>query len=250
MPIHDWAAAPSGLFHHFHQRWSVEICDSLNEGLLPDSHYALIEQRAVGLAPDVLTLAERGEVSAGGHDAGDLASQGGAVIASRPKTRIVAEADPDTYAARANRVVVRSVGDEVIAVIEIVSPGNKVSRHALRSFVEKASDLLRRGVHLLVVDLLPPTSRDPQGIHKAIWDEIQEEPFEPPPEKHLTLAAYTAGVPIRAYVEPVAVGEALPDMPVFLDPQRHVLLPLETTYQATWFHCPPRFRRLIDGRAR
>lgn len=26
MPIHDWAHAPSGLFHHFHQAWSLEIC--------------------------------------------------------------------------------------------------------------------------------------------------------------------------------------------------------------------------------
>ena len=29
---------------------------------------------------------------------------------------------------------------------------------------------------MLVIDLLPPTRRDPQGIHKAIWDEIDDEP--------------------------------------------------------------------------
>src|SRR5262245_29859786 len=47
--------------------------------------------------------------------------------------------------------------------------------------------------HLLVIDLLPPTPRDPHGMHKAIWDEIEEEPFELPPDKPLTLAAYVAG---------------------------------------------------------
>jgi hypothetical protein len=36
-------------------------------------------------------------------------------------------------------------------------------------------------VNLLIVDLFPPTSRDPQGIHGAIWDELAGEPFELPP---------------------------------------------------------------------
>ena len=48
---------------------------------------------------------------------------------------------------------------------------------ALRSFVEKAADILNQGVNLLVVDLFPPTPRDPQGIHKAIWDELGDQPF-------------------------------------------------------------------------
>ena len=25
MPIHDWTRLPGGLFHHFHQDWSIEI---------------------------------------------------------------------------------------------------------------------------------------------------------------------------------------------------------------------------------
>ena len=34
-----------------------------------------------------------------------------------------------------------------------------------------------------MIDILPPTSRDPQGTHKAIWDESEEEPFELVPGK-------------------------------------------------------------------
>jgi hypothetical protein len=34
-----------------------------------------------------------------------------------------------------------------------------------------------------------PSARDPLGIHKAIWDEIQDQPFDLPPDKPLTLAA-------------------------------------------------------------
>jgi hypothetical protein len=134
----------------------------------------------------------------------------------------------------------------VVCVIEIVSPGNKGSRSALRSFVEKAVDLLRQGVHLLVIDLFPPSARDPQGIHKAIWDEIQERPFELPPDKLLTLAAYVAGVPKVAYVEPVGVGDVLPDMPAYLDADSYVPVPLETTYGTTWVSCPEDMREAVE----
>src|SRR5262249_52574373 len=134
----------------------------------------------------------------------------------------------------------------VVSVIEIVSPGNKGSRSALRSFVEKSVDFLKHGVHLLVVDLFPPSVRDPQGIHKAIWDEIEDQPFELPPEKSLTLGAYVAGVPKTASVEPVAVGDPLPDMPAYLDPDSWVPVPLEATYQATWESCPADMREAVE----
>src|SRR5437764_3248754 len=84
----------------------------------------------------------------------------------------------ESLAARGNRIAIRHPLGQVICMIEIVSPGNKGSRNALRSFVEKTVEFLRQGVHVLVVDLFPPSVRDPQGIHKAIWDEIQEKPFE------------------------------------------------------------------------
>ena len=98
---------------------------------------------------------------------------------SHPKWfQVIARAEQAVYARRADRVVVRHGRGRVVAVVEIVSPGNKSNRHTIRAFVEKAGEMLRQGVNLLVVDLFPPTSRDPQGIHKAIWDEFGDEPFE------------------------------------------------------------------------
>ena len=85
-----------------------------------------------------------------------------------------------------------------------------------------------------MVDLFPPGPRDPQGLHKVIWDRIRDEPFELPQDKPLTLAAYSAGTTITGYIEPVAVRDALPDMPLFLTPERYVPCPLESTYQASW----------------
>ena len=90
----------------------------------------------------------------------------------------------------------------------------------------------------MIVDLFPPSLRDPQGVHKLIWDRVRDEPFTLPPDKPLTVVAYSSGGEKVAYVEPVAVGDRLPDMPVFLTAHRYVPCPLEATYQAAWEQFP------------
>ena len=80
-----------------------------------------------------------------------------------------------------------------------------------------------------------------------IWEEIRDGAFELPPEEPLTLVAYSAGVPRKAYVDPVAVGDPLPDMPVFLDPDTYILVPLEAAYLATWESCPEDYKEAIPG---
>lgn len=83
-------------------------------------------------------------------------------------------------------------------------------------------------------------------MDELIWDEFQEEPFKLPKEKPLTLASYVAGVPKVAYLELVAVGDPLPDMPAYLDDDSYVPIPLEATYEATWRTCPDDMRALVE----
>jgi hypothetical protein len=147
-------------------------------------------------------------------------------------------------------IVIRHTGgDRIVALIELVSPGNKSASHALRSFVEKAVEALYRGYHLLIVDLFPPTSRDPNGIHGAIWREFSDDPFELPADSPLTLVAYSAGPRKKAYIEPPAVGRELIDMPLFLEPERYVNVPLEATYQAAYRGVPRRWKAVLEGPA-
>jgi hypothetical protein len=49
-----------------------------------------------------------------------------------------------------------------------------------------------------------------------------------------------------AHVEPVAVGDALVDMPLFLAPGWYVSVPLEATYEAAWRGVPRRFREILE----
>jgi hypothetical protein len=242
MPVHDWSRVDANLFHDFHQAWTMSIRNALNSGLLPLGFSALVEQHAAGLVPDVLTVERRPRKP---HPTGGL------LTADPPRTKHVIQGKQDDLAARANRVTIRHRLGEVVCIIEVVSPGNKSSRAALRSFVEKTHEFLTASVNVLVIDLFPPTPRDPAGIHKAIWDEIEEAPFDFDPQQPLTLAAYvagdfTAGRAITAYVQPVAVAMALPDMPAYVDSVNHVPVPLERTYQSAWESCPADMRYLVE----
>jgi hypothetical protein len=245
MPIHDWTRVDANLFHHFHQAWTMAICSALNAGLLPKGFSALVEQHAAGVVPDVLAVerSRRWPPSSAGL--------GGAVVtAEPPQTRLVLHAQDEALSSRGNRITIRHSLEEIVSVIELVSPGNKSSRSSLNAFVVKTVDFLRQGVHMLVIDLFPPTARDPDGIHKVIWDEFQDEPFVLPPDKRLTLAAYVASIPKTAYIELVGVGDLLPAMPAYLDLDSYVRVPLEATYQSAWGECPEDMREYIEQGAK
>lgn len=242
MPIHDWSRVDANLFHDFHQTWTISIRNALNGGLLPEGFSALVEQHAGGVVPDVIALQRKPKEPNRPSN-----RTGGTVIAANPpKSHFVIRAQEQISAKRGNRITIRHPLGQVISVIEIVSPGNKSSRSALRSFVEKTVDFLKHGVHVAVVDLFPPSVRDPQGIHKAIWDEIEDQPFELPLNKPLTLATYVADLVQVAYVEPVAVGDVLPDLAAYLDVDSYVPIPLEATYQTTWASCPEAMREFVE----
>ncbi len=241
MPVHDWTRVDAGLFHHFHHQWTDSLCNALNAGRLPSEFFALVEQRMPGPIPDLLTL----QLAPGKEEDESEAANGVAVAIAPPRTRLTKRTDTEPYLTKTNRITVRHRHGKVVAVVEIVSPGNKASRAAFRNFVEKYAELAVQGIHLLVIDLFPPGPRDPQGIAKAIWDEFLVEEFEQFPDKPLTLLSLDAGPERAIYVEPVAVGDVLPDMPLFLQPECWVPAPLESSYQTTWQVFPAPMKKLL-----
>src|SRR5438067_296152 len=118
MPLHDWTRVPAGLFHDFHQSWSIRIKDALNAGRLPKGVAALVEQRAGPRESDVLAIERQSRPTRSALD-------GGVATMTPPVTRFVSRTTKPIYATRANRVVVRHHLGRILAVIEIVSPGNK-----------------------------------------------------------------------------------------------------------------------------
>lgn len=247
MPIHDWTKVDAGIFHDFHLEWIHAIKKSLNFGVLPADYYALAEQITGEFGPDVLTL----QRPLSNRDDSDRESASGgsgvALATTPPRVAVHITNPPRWYAARARVVTIRHVTDHrIVAMIEIVSPGNKSSRNAIDAFLRNAREVLSQGVHFLVVDLIPPGPRGPQGLHPLIWDDEGVAEFVFRPESPLACLSYLAGAVPEAFIEPTALGRELTPMPVFLTADEYVLVPLESSYTAAFANVPAVWRSVLD----
>ncbi len=244
MPIHDWTRVDAGIFHHFHHSCVASIKRSLNRGLLPPDYYALAERLTDNAAPEFRSLRQRALAS----PEAERATFKGGIDASEtpPKVRFHGRMENAQYARKANTVVIRDRSNhQMIAMIEILSPGNKGSQNDLAAFVRRAEHALFAGIHLMIVDLFPPNPRAPDGIHKAIWGEETEADFALPADKPLSCVSYVGYPCIEVFLEPVAVGDKLPKMPLFLTPETYVPLPLEKTYHSAWEAVPSVWQEVL-----
>jgi hypothetical protein len=245
MPVHDWTRVSDGTLHDFHYSWVLEIKRALKRGLLPKGYYVMAEQLGGDLgAPDVLTL------QATGTKPEPEPLSGTATLTETPpivpaRTTIAR----DSYARVQRTLVIRHTSeDRIVAMIEVLSPGNKSSRHAIRSFLNKAIAALDGGIHLLLIDVHPPGPRDPHGIHGALQNEIGTEDYVLASEHPLTAAAYIGGgTDVEAFVAHFAVGEPIPQMPLFLTRENYVDVPLEATHMAAWEDVPPQYQEVLLG---
>lgn len=91
---------------------------------------------------------------------------------------------------------------------------------------------------------------DPSGIHGLFLQSIDQsaEPYRVPSDAPLTLASYAVDEGFEIYLEHLAVGGVLPEMPLFLRPDRYVNVPLEPTYQATYRGMPSFWREVLEGK--
>ena len=249
MPVHDWTRVDSGIFHEFHTRWVTHIAEAINDGVLPPGYFAnceMIAQEIEGgkrtrVQPDGLVL-KRSESL---FDPAADAEGGVALLEVPPKARRI----PVSFVPRpARHITIRHYhGHRVVALIEIVSPGNKDGVAHLGEFTPKVADSLLAGIHVCVVDLFPPGRHDPNGVHAVVQQHFAPVSYDPPPGEPLTVASYVGGPGKDAFLNHFAVGTALPAAPLFLTPQRYVTIPLEETYQLTWRRTPQPWRELVAG---
>lgn len=236
MPMHDWTRVDAGIWHAFHQAWILEIHRVLL-AKLPAEYYSLPEQIAGDYGPDVLTLKRDDAINE---------TLGGTTTLTQPQTAFYQETASNFYLNKAKGIAIRHVsGDRIVAVIELVSPGNRRSRAAFQDLLRKTLDLVQHKIHLLMIDSFPASTRDPHGLHARIFEEFQDDPLPLPADKPLCTFAYECADCVRAYVEPLAVGDSLPDMPVFLYPGMYILVPLEQTYLSAWATIPTRWQDVI-----
>jgi hypothetical protein len=249
MPVHDWTRVEAGIFHDFHTAWVAEIRSALNEGLLPEGYYALAEQHTGWSIADVLTLHAS---PASSEPLPPLPTAGGTVVAEAPpKVRRRQTVASSEFLARRRTLAIRHVsGHRLVALLEIVSPANKDRQEHVQAFARKAVDALNSGIHMLLVDLFPPGPHDPCGMHGVVRSLLggSDALYDLPPDEPLTLASYAAGAEVEIYLEHLAPGDGLAEMPLFLNPDRYVAAPLESTYAAAYRGMPAFWRGVLEDR--
>lgn len=153
MPMHDWTKVDAGIYHALHINWITRLNEAVMQRL-PHGYYCMLEQYAGPFGPDVLTLSTQPLSER------ELPSNGGTATLARPRTKIVQESSDDFYARKQRVVAIRHVSNHrLVAVIELVSPGNKDSNAKYLKFVNKARTLLEQKIHLLIIDPFPPPQR-------------------------------------------------------------------------------------------
>jgi hypothetical protein len=214
----------------FHHSWAAFIAQQLNQETLPPDYFAESEI-SVGpeLEIDVATL----ELTRPGS--GGKGSATAAWAPARPK--IAARVDfahLDSYEIRVYQDV---GGAELRAAIELISPANKDRAGSRRTFAAKCAGYLQHGIGLAFVDIV--TARV-ANLHAELFDVLDVKSRRAAWESPTGLYAvgYRA-VTVRqrprveAWPEPLALGAALPVLPLWLSVELCVPVRLEESYLAT-----------------
>jgi hypothetical protein len=224
----------------------IHLKEALNGGLLPDGYYALSEQHAGARIAAVLTL----QAPESEFEAGRSGGSGALALADAPPRvarKIVAD-EWSAYRLARRTLVVRHVhGHRIVALVEILSAGNKDRAATVAEFVEKVRDAQRMGCHVLVIDLFPAGPHDPRGIHEAIWEEFGEPSDGPASAGERVLVSYLATKMPEAYLQEAILNAELPEMPLFIDIGLYVPAPLELTYMQAYRGMPAYWRGVIEA---
>jgi hypothetical protein len=240
MPMHDWSKVTPGEFHDFHGEWISATRRVLLDGVLPPQYYVAVDQHILGFIPDVLAM--RGQASK------PRRGTVGPVELKEPRTHPSVQTGVAPYFRTNRRLEIYQAGvNRLVAVIEVVSNGNKNSQSGIDAFLRKSLEFLNGGIHLVVFDALPRGNFEPQGIHAAIWERLTGESV-PAPTKPLTIVSYAAGTQVRAYVDELAPGDRIPDTQLFLEDYGCVEIPTELAYTTAFQVQPTPVQDLLDPR--
>lgn len=165
------------------------------------------------------------------------ASSGGTATATAPSPTLTFETDLSDQ----DEFEVRVYDDEserrLVAAIEIVSPANKDRPDNRRAFVAKCAALLQKGVCVSVVDLVTVKAFNLYADLLELIGGADPQLGAPPSPLYAVTVRSRKRPTKRALLDvwyyPMALGQPLPTLPLWLDTDRRVLLPLEPGYEET-----------------
>lgn len=230
MPLLDHFNPPLNRTHPwrgFHGAWAAAIARLLNQGVLPPGYYAMpLVDRDGPVEIDVAALREQGATD------GAAAPQTWAPPA--PALAVAVELPA------ADEVEVQVFADDgdprLTAAIELLSPRNKDRPQARQAFAVKWVGYLHQGSSLVVVDTVTTRRADPNS---AILSLLGVDVGVAAMPSSLSAVSYRAvgreeeTQQLQVWPAPLALGQPLPTLPLWIAPDLYVPLDLEASYQAT-----------------
>lgn len=224
MPLRDHFRPPldkKTSWEGFHGSWPAAIVMALNRKLPP--RYLAEPCIHLGVSMEIDVTASDEEMPAPSPSGFDTGAGG---VATDP---------PDQYAYEV-RVFDTWRDRRLVAAVEIVSPGNKDRPESRRAFVTKCAALLQQRVSVVIVDLV--TTRQ-FNLYGDLLESIgQADPAlapEPPP-LYAAACRWTRrdeAWHFESWLHPLALGQPLPTLPLWLADNFAVPLELEASYEET-----------------
>jgi hypothetical protein len=233
MPLLDHFNPPLNRTHpwrSFHGAWAAAMARLLNQGVLPAGYYAVpLVDRDGPFEIDVATLREQ-EVAV--------------AVGGAPAPQTWAPPEPGLTVTvelpSADGVEVQVFADDgdprLAAAVELLSPRNKDRPRARQAFAVKCVAYLQQGSSVVVVDTVTTRRAD---LNAAILSLLGVEASTTAPPSDLSAVSYRAvgrdeeTQQLLLWPEPLALGQPLPTLPLWIASDFSVPLDLEASYQAT-----------------
>lgn len=236
MPLRDHFRPPManvGPWEEFHFMWPARMVIHLR-ALLPDGYYAGPQAHMGSHVAIDAGACEENVLSSGRYTVDD---NGGGVATTAwapPRPSVAVEVELPDYDEYAVRIYDERFDRQLVAAIEIVSPGNKDRPESRSDFVAKCAALVRKGVAVSIVDLV--TTK-----HFNLYADLMEllghdDPTlgDEPPAIYVGTCRWGPWgkrTLLQAWPQALTVGQPLPIVPLWLSEDRVVPFDLEISYQ-------------------
>ncbi|MEM7130159.1 MAG: DUF4058 family protein [Chloroflexota bacterium] len=227
-------------WHSFHNAWATYISAELNRHL-PEKYFAEPNVQ-FGIEIGVATLEESTLEVANGAPIASLGSSAPGLLSNEPTVQPVWRPSVPVQIAPFHfntdtievEIYTSDEGPLLVGAIEIVSPANKDRPHNRNAFVAKCETYLRRGIGLVIVDIV--TNRL-TNLHNALLDQMGLTWLDYL-DTQLYATAYRPhqtdeGEVLEIWTEALAVEQSLPTVPLWLRDGPCLPIDLAITYERT-----------------
>jgi hypothetical protein len=163
---------------------------------------------------------------------------GGLALAAPPEPTWTLETDLSEQDEFEVRIYDTELGQQLVAAIEIVSPANKDRPENRRAFVAKVAALLQKDVCVSIIDLVTIRQFNLYADLLELIGEVDPKLGPAPPNLYsITIRSRKRPGNKRSLLDlwyyPMTLGQPLPTLPIWLNAELNVLLPLEPSYEET-----------------